>query len=228
MSPLLVLRPEPGAARTAARGAALGLEAIAAPLFTSRPLAWDRPDPAAFDALMLTSGQALRHGGDLSAFHPLPVYAVGARTGAAARNAGFASVTDGDGDAAALLDRALADDRRAILHLAGRDHRALAQAGACVTVIPIYAADAVDALPPAAAAALARDAVVLLHSPRAARTFAALTDWRGRIAALSPAVAEAAGPGWRAVARAALPTDDALLAAAARLCEEGGRSSRNR
>ncbi|WCT73218.1 uroporphyrinogen-III synthase [Sphingomonas naphthae] len=221
MKPLLVLRPEPGAGRTAERAQAMGLEAIVAPLFTVRPLAWTPPGPAAFDALMLTSAQALRHGGDLSAFRALPVYAVGAATGDAARAVGFTQVHAGESDAAALLDRAVADGRGAILHLTGREHRAVIHPATTVTRIAVYAADVVDTLPDVAADALARDAVALLHSPRAARTLAALSGWRGRIAALSPAVAEAAGPGWHSVAVAAAPTDDALLAAAARLCEEG-------
>jgi uroporphyrinogen-III synthase len=45
---------------------------------------------------------------------------------------------------------------------------------------------------------------------------------RAAIAAISPATAAAAGTGWGRIAVAAVPTDDALLAAAARLCEETG------
>jgi len=40
-----------------------------------------------------------------------------------------------------------------------------------------------------------------------------------RIAALAPAVLDAAGAGWRASVAAAKPDDAALLAAAARLCQ---------
>ena len=64
MRPVLVLRPEPGAGETAARARALGLEPIVAPLFAVRPIAWAAPDPAAYDAVMLTSANAARHGGD--------------------------------------------------------------------------------------------------------------------------------------------------------------------
>jgi uroporphyrinogen-III synthase len=62
----------------------------------------------------------------------------------------------------------------------------------------------------------------LIHSPRAARRFAELTDARGResiaIVAISPAAADAAGAGWAQVDAADKPTDEALLALAERLC----------
>ena len=63
-------------------------------------------------------------------------------------------------------------------------------------------------------------AVALIHSPRAGRRFAELVENRGSIAiaAISRAAAEAAGAGWECVEAADQPTDDALLALAARLC----------
>ena len=57
---ILVLRPQPGADETAARARALGLELVVAPLFAVAPLAWTPPDPAGFDAVMLTSASAAR------------------------------------------------------------------------------------------------------------------------------------------------------------------------
>src|SRR3546814_7500043 len=61
--PLLILRPEPGASMTAGRATALGLQPVCYPLFQVRPCVWDAPDPAEFDAIMLTSANALLHGG---------------------------------------------------------------------------------------------------------------------------------------------------------------------
>ena len=58
---MLILRPQPGADETAARARTLGLEPVVAPLFTIRPLAWEPPDPAEFDAVLLTSANAARH-----------------------------------------------------------------------------------------------------------------------------------------------------------------------
>ncbi|HEY0269506.1 MAG TPA: uroporphyrinogen-III synthase, partial [Sphingomonas sp.] len=62
--PLLVLRPEPGASATVAAAQAMGLEAIAAPLLTVRPLGWSLPDDPP-EAVLMTSANAARHGGRL-------------------------------------------------------------------------------------------------------------------------------------------------------------------
>lgn len=224
---VLVLRPEPGASATAARAHAMELGCIVAPLFTVHALGWQLPDPAEFDAVMMTSANAARLGGaGLTALRGLPLYAVGAATAAAARAAGFARVIAGDEDVAALVPRAARDGVRTLLHLAGREHRAPVASGVVVTTRIVYASDALAALPDIAAAALHRGAVALLHSPRAATLFASLLTAAGldrdaiAIAALSPAVSAAAGVGWRDAAIADMPTDDALLAAAARLCDQ--------
>jgi len=224
--PLLVLRPEPGASATALRARALGREAVVAPIFTVAACPWAPPDASGFDALMLTSANAVRLAGPaLARYHRLPVYAVGAATGAAARAAGFGDVREGDDEATMLLALAAADGAGRLLHLTGREHRHAAHPAIAVERRIVYAADALDRLPDAARAALDAGAVALLHSPRAAATFAALVDGSGiaraglRIAAISDAARDAAGPGWRAALAAGRPTDAALLAVAARLCD---------
>ena len=63
MRKLLLLRPEPGLSASAERARALGLEVIACPLFAIEPVEWEAPDPADYDALLLTSANAVRHGG---------------------------------------------------------------------------------------------------------------------------------------------------------------------
>lgn len=204
----LVLRPAPGNARTCAALVAAGAEPVALPLFETVPIAWQLPDAGAFDALLLTSAAAVRHAGDgLFALGALPVVAVGDATATAARAAGLNVTLVGQGDAASVVARAAAWPR--LLHLAGRER--VAQPG--VTAITVYASEALD-LPPAALGA-ARGAVVLLHSARAAARFAflsrAIPRATIRLAALSPAVAAAAGEGWRSVAIAATPDDAALV-----------------
>ena len=64
--------------------------------------------------------------------------------------------------------------------------------------------------------------VALIHSPRAGNRFAELVKDRGTIsiAAISEAAAAAVGDGWRTVETAKQPSDDALLALAARLCKK--------
>ena len=227
MKELVVLRPEPGATATAARAATLGLAAIVAPLFEVRPLAWEAPDAADFDALMLTSANAVRHAGrDLARYHALPTYVVGAATAGAAREAGFTDVRVGGGDAAALAQMMATDGVASALHLAGRDHRDVRQPDLRVIRRLVYASEPVATLSAEAAEALRTGAVALLHSTRAAMILRQRLDTAGiapafvPIAAISPAAAEAAGAGWAAVAIAATPDDAALLAAAARLCEE--------
>ena len=209
---LVVVRPEPGNARTVAAARALGFAATAMPLFAVAPLSWTPPDPAAFDALVLTSANAVRHGGDgIDALRHLPVLAVGAATAAAARAAGFVVMATGSADAAALVEGAAAYPR--LLHLGGRDRAVVPVAAE----IAVYASDPLPV--PGDAAALLHGATVLLHSTRAARAVAALAVKREAtaIAAISPAVLDAAGGGWRRGVAAARPSDAALLAAATSL-----------
>lgn len=214
MRRILILRPQPGADESAARARELGLEPIVAPLFALRALDWSPPDPARFDAILFTSASAARLGGDgLASYLALPCYAVGEGSARAARAAGFANVRAGVLDGAALRDLAERDGARSMLHLCGRDHAALED----VTAIPVYAADEAGGLPPDAERAL-----VLIHSPRAAARLADLAGARRaaiRIAAISAQTAAAAGPGWRSVAIAPAPRDEALLVLAAKLCQ---------
>ena len=210
--PLAVLRPEPGNAATAARIEAAGGTALRLPLFAVRALDWTPPDPQQYDALLLTSANTLRHGGaGLATLRALPVLAVGAATATAARAAGFTVVLTGDHDAANLL--AQPHDFHRPLHLGGRDR---IPTGA--TAIAVYVSDALNIAP--AAIATLDGSVVLLHSARAAHRLAELVDpARLRIAALSPAVLAAAGPGWDATIVAPTPTDAALVAAALSLAD---------
>lgn len=214
---LIVLRPQPGADATAARARALGLAAVVAPLFDIVARPWS-PPPGRFDAVLLTSANAPRALGQApEGLARLPAYAVGAATAAAARAAGFATVVAGASDVADLVRDAAGAGVATMLHLAGADRTRFDPGPIAITTRIVYAAEAVDPaprLPPA-------PAVALLHSGRAARRFREVAGPVGgyAIAAISAKVAAAAGDGWRAVAIAARPDDDALLAAAAGLCQ---------
>jgi uroporphyrinogen-III synthase len=213
---LVVLRPEPGASVSEARAKALGIDPILCPLFAVEPLAWDSPDPARYDALLLTSANALRHGGPgLAALAALPVVAVGEATAEAARAAGFAVTEVGTGGVDALL--AALQDQPRLLHLAGADH-AKAAASHRVHVVPIYCAVPIPAPPLPDLAG----AVVAVHSARAGARLAELARDRSKtvIAAISATAAAACGTGWAALEAADHPNDGALLALAARLCQE--------
>jgi uroporphyrinogen-III synthase len=221
---VLILRPLPGADETAERARRMGLDPVVAPLFAVRPLAWTPPDPGAFDSVLLTSANAARlAGGGMTPFLALPCYAVGERSAAAAREGGFTKVREGPADGAALLSLMAAEGIRSAVHPCGREHLAWDGAGVAVTSVPVYAADALDRLPQAAAEAITAGALVLLHSPRAASVFSELAGPSRagiRIAAISRAAAEAAGEGWRSRHHAETPRDQALLELAAKLCQD--------
>ena len=221
MRRLVILRPEPGASESVARARHLGLEAEAVPLFAVEPIEWQAPDASAFDALLLTSANALRHGGPkLAWLKPLPAYAVGGATAAAAQAAGFRVADVGEGGAERLL-MAVPPHLR-LLHLCGEVRHDISDSARRITALPVYRAS------PVAVASLSETvlgAVVAVHSPRASSRLAELVpeDERQttRIAAISPAAAEAAGSGWQSVESAPEPSDSALLALAARLCNNG-------
>jgi uroporphyrinogen-III synthase len=204
---------------------------VLAPLFTIRPLEWQAPAAQSFDAVMLTSANAAREGGGgMTPYLALPCYGVGGATAAAAAEAGFADVREGPADSAALLAKMAGEGVGKALHLCGRDHRLPEESTVAVSSVPVYAAEAVDRLPPAADTALRAEALVLLHSPRAAALFAELAGDRcGTIqaAAISAATAEAAGAGWATLAVAPEPRDEALLELAVKLCQTG-RSAKRR
>lgn len=210
MRKLLLLRPEPGLAASASRARALGLDVIECPLFVVEPVEWDVPDASEFDALLLTSANAVRHGGTgVEALAALPVWAVGEATAEAARAAGLAVERVGDGGVEDLL--AGAPDAR-LLHLTGEDHRSAPRTERRI----VYRARAVDkpGLPPLIGM------VIAVHSPRAGRRLAELASGEGAmVAAISAAAADAVGGGWEVVV-AASPDDAALLALAARLCQK--------
>ncbi|CAA9501352.1 MAG: Uroporphyrinogen-III synthase [uncultured Sphingomonas sp.] len=212
-----MLRPEPGASATLARARALALEAFAVPLFAVEPLAWTAPDPSAFDGLLLTSGNAIRHAGpELRKLHGLPVHAVGAATAEAAAAAGLTVATVGTGGIEKLLGRL--PPGLHLLHLCGEHRRSAEAWGGRVTPVPVYRSAAIASPPD-----LHRleDAVALVHSPRAGRRLAQLVRRREQIAvaAISAVAGEACGGGWQEIGVAEQPTDDAVLSLAASLCK---------
>jgi len=229
MSPLvLAIRPEPGCSATVAAGKAAGLAIVGCPLSDIRPLDWSLP-PGEFDALLLGSANALRHGGPLvDNLVGKPVYAVGETTAAAARERGFSVARVGSGGLQATLDRLAGQDLR-LLRITGRENVPLvAPAGISIETVIAYESIGLP-LPGRVADKLRTGGLVLLHSAASARHFAGecerLAIARGRIAlaALGPRIAESAGEGWAAVRSAAAPTEAALLALARDMCHEPPR-----
>jgi uroporphyrinogen-III synthase len=220
MRRLVILRPEPGASATVESAKAMGLEALAMPLFKIEPVEWETPEAGGFDGLLLTSANAVRQAGDkLQSLRGLPVYAVGEATANAARDAGFDIASTGNAGLERLLDSIESDMK--LLHLCG-EHRTAVEAKQAIAAVPVYQS---AELPPPADFAEIAGQTVAVHSPRAAKRLAELVDQAEldratiRIAAISTAAASAAGAGWEACEAADSPTDRALLALAARLCD---------
>lgn len=221
---LLITRPQAAAQETATAARAAGFTPIIAPLLTIRPLPFTAPAGPA-DAILFTSAETppLCRQPTLLA---LPAWAVGERTARAAAAAGFRLHGTGDTDGTAIAGMMAAAGVRHALHPGGADRAPIDLPPALsLHQFPVYAADAVPALPDAAMQALqaADPPATLLFSPRTARIFATLADAAGlprsrlTLVALSRKVADAAGPGWRQIAIAATPDSGGALAAARRL-----------
>lgn len=226
--PLIVIRPEPGNAATVAEAEQRGLTAIAAPLFAIEPRAWEPPDPATVDALLVGSANAIRHAGAaLQVFANKPVYAVGASTAQTVREAGLKVTQTGQGGLQELLDT-LTGQHLTLLRLAGEEHVPLAPPKGIELVTRIAYASVPQPLPERLIKPLETGAIALLHSAAAARHFASECDRLGldrtpiALAALGPRIAEAASDGWRTLETAPEPTDAALLALAERMCHAQG------
>jgi uroporphyrinogen-III synthase len=211
----LLLRPEPGLSASAERARAHGLEVLSCPLFRIEPVEWAAPDASQFDALLLTSANAVRcAGAQLDRFKSLPVHAVGQSTAQAAEKVGLRVVRVGSGNVADLLAGLPPTVR--LLHLAGEDHRPAdsRQIERRITYRAMPIAD--PDLPPLTGL------VVAVHSPRGATRLGELAKERAStiIAAISEAAATAVGEGWEEVAVAEEPNDKSLLALAASLCHK--------
>lgn len=215
MRPLVIVRPEPGASATAKAAAAMGLHPIVLPLFVVRPLTWNAPEPAGYDGLLLTSANAVRHGGaELEKLKGLIAYCVGEATASCAREAGFNIAAIGRAGVDDLLSGLPQDI--ALLHLSGKERKVASNAVQSIDAVPVY--ESVE-LPRGLESI--RGSVVALHSPRAGHVLAQryFGSRRGiAVAAISAEAAAAAGEGWDDVEAAGEPTDAALLAIAARLC----------
>ena len=212
--------------QTERRAQERGLQTVVDPLFSIGPVAWSAPAAQEFDALLLTSANAVASGGaELDAYKPLPVLAVGEATARTAEKAGFPIEKTGASSGQALLD-SLAEDRyRKILWLAGEQHSQLDARQRELHIVPVYRSTAV-ALGEKAVACLQRETVILLHSARAARHLVAelgrlrIKQDRHHALAFSAKVAQAAGQGWRSLQIAEHPDDDALLSLATGLCRD--------
>lgn len=227
---VLVTRPKGDAEETARRLAALGHDAIVAPLLEvhlhdGAPIALD-----GVQGFLVTSANGARALARRTSRRDLPVYAVGRQTADAARGAGFFDVrnADGDGNALARAVSGWSDPTKGVLvHATGQEaegHLAaqLSDKGFAVRRETLYDVAAAPSLPSVAAEALRAGGVdaALFFSARSASVFCTCVASAGLAAnirsttaiAISPATAAALAPlAFGAVRIAAKPNQDALL-----------------
>jgi uroporphyrinogen-III synthase len=225
--PIVILRPEPENSETRARLQALGLTAIAMPLFKVEAASWDAPDPTPFTAVMMTSANAARFGGhELAKYRHLPLFAVGHATEAAAKEAGFISVTAGEGTVAHLLATFATLGTQRILHLCGADRVDTVDDGLQIERRIVYRSTAIKQPHEPNLVSLVGP-IIMVHSPRAGHRFAQLCDASAlrrssrTIVAISEAAALAAGSGWEKLAIATNPRDEAMVEIAQSLAQTG-------
>lgn len=218
MRRLIVLRPEPAASRTVEKAKSLGLDVVSIPLFELEAVEWSAPRKGEFDAILLTSANAVNMAGrQLERLRGLPVHAIGEATAVAAQVAGLGVASTGKAGVDQLLSGIQHDAR--LLHLCGEDRRPPEASTQAITTVTVYRART----KPGAKLDELQGQVAVLHSPRAARRLAELVDMARRsticVAAISEATAESAGKGWQDIRTASAPNDTELLALATRLCE---------
>jgi uroporphyrinogen-III synthase len=226
---VLITRPEPGAADTAARVAALGLHPVVAPLLEISELRAPLPPSGHVQAILVASASAIA--ALPASHHDVPLFAVGDATAARARSAGFTEVKSADGDThalAALTARDCDPLASPLLLACGRGQgKALAAdlraRGFAVIRRVVYVATPMDDLPPAARDALAADTLsaAMFFSAetarhcvrllRSARLHEAIRSVDALAIGQPTAVALEALP-WRRIRVAARPNQDAMLA----------------
>ncbi|WP_298354716.1 uroporphyrinogen-III synthase [Rhodoblastus sp.] len=177
---VLVTRPSDQAAGTAKRLAALGHEALIAPVLEIFPTGAPVPD-GPFDLVLATSAQAFAGGTAPPAIRGVAVACVGEKTARAARDAGF-EVEFVAPRAEALVEWLIAEKKSgAALYLAGRERKPvleqrLAGAGWRLELVETYDARPVASWPEEIVAALRHGRIdaVLHYSPRSAGAALAL------------------------------------------------------
>jgi len=173
---LLVTRSQPDAVRTALALQDRGHDAIVAPLFEIDILSKVDPDGGPWDAILLTSTNALwgiDGFGWRDDWRDLPIFAVGERTAQAARDSNFTAVTSAGGnvdDLADLVAARLKPPAR-LLYLAGEERAGdiagvLRAKNFIVDTVVVYRFVVAETLPTQAAAALTGEIDGVLHYSR--------------------------------------------------------------
>lgn len=141
MTHLILLRPTEGAEQSAEIAREKGLDPLLAPATEINALAWDAPPAQGFDAIMITSANALRYGGEaIYQYKHLPLYAVGKATAKLAEEMGFTIAAIGKGGAKALWPLIKQSDAKNIVRLVGRDYVPIYDEHIQIRTIMVYEA----------------------------------------------------------------------------------------
>lgn len=231
--PVIVTRTLPGARDTAENLTRLGFAPILSPMLSIVETGLAPNDLDGIGHLIFTSANGVRAIRGAQVPPELIAWCVGPSTAEAARDAGFANVIEGDGNAEDLAKFILsAHPEGPLLHIAneaaaGELVAALKSGGLEARFSAPYRTDAAASLSPEALAALAGPgpAILLLHSAKAA---SAVADSRpplataGLVAISEAALAPLQGEASRGHWIAARPNEDSLMdalqLAAAALC----------
>jgi uroporphyrinogen-III synthase len=177
---LLITRPEPDSARTAAALRAKRHEVVLAPLLHIESVTNADLGRPPWAAILLTSAngaRALANHAKREELLALPVLAVGRSSAEAARTAGFTDVTSADGDAddlVRLAARRFTGAPHPLLYLAGEDRSGeLAVPGLAVRTVVVYRAAKAEKFPPAVRMALEQGGIdgVLHFSRRSVESY---------------------------------------------------------
>lgn len=161
---ILVTRPQPGSAQTAAALKKRGHEPIAAPLIQIEILSKVDPDAGPWTAILLTSANAMRGIADLARrddWRATPIITVGDRTAQTARDHGFTDVTSASGnvnDLVNLVAERISPPAR-LLYLSGEERSgdlagALRAENFIVDIVVVYRMVAARTLPEPAVRAI--------------------------------------------------------------------------
>lgn len=188
---VLLTRPEVDARATASVLRDLGHDVIVDPVLDIRFAEAVRPDLDGVSHWLATSRNGVRALVHFDADRSVPLLAVGSSTAALAREEGFSTVHDANGDVSDLIRlvrQQVPAEGGILFHAAGSEvsgdlAAALAGVGYRVRRQVLYAAVPANALRPETLAALDNHAVdaVLFYSPRSAASFAALVAASGRL-----------------------------------------------
>lgn len=192
----LVTRPEPGCSSSAARLAALGHEAIKAPLLREEKLVLPQVDLENYAALAVTSARVaglLAEQFPLAHLRRLTAFAVGDRTANAMREIGLETVFSAGGTAEDLVE--LIADKviggrvfYPAAEIASFDlGKALQERGLACDTFPIYRMEAVSALPEDVLERLRRENFdgILVYSRRCAEALVEVFNAAGLVDELS-------------------------------------------